>query len=297
MSLVIPSPDGDPVLLECLAALEPQVKARGDVEVVVVDASGLAAGIVGRRFPYVRVLPAPESASVPGLRGLGIAAASAAVVALLDPDCLVGGEWISEAIAIHEDQSVAAAGGSVALAPVLRRRVSAWAAYLFDYWEFTPPVPAGDAAVLAANSIVYKRTRLPDDSDLRSRGFWKAFVNSALADEGGVFRSSPRLGVLLQRCPPLGWFIRSRYYYGRSYAAMRVESAQTGTRLLRALTTPVLPVVFVGRQLRGLLAKPTYLAWFLLCAPLLLVAHTAWAWGELWGYLAGAGQSHDAIRF
>ena len=59
---------------------------------------------------------------------------------------------------------------------------------------------------------------------------------------------------------------------------------------------PGLPLLFLTRQLRGLAGKRGARGWFAVCIPLLLAFHVSWAWGELCGYLLGAGGSHDAIR-
>jgi glycosyltransferase involved in cell wall biosynthesis len=295
LSIVVGSVDPGPVILDCLAALEKQV--RPEVEVLVVDASSDGtAERVRTRFPWVRIIEAPASPSLPKLRGLGIAAARAPVVGILDGWCLVGDGWIAEAIRVHRERPELVVGGGVELAPSERRSLVAWATYLFDYWEFVPPFVNGLVGVLPGNNIVYKRAALAGNDTLRTVGFWKAFTNARLKESQHGLWSSTELAVRIRRRLPLGRFFRSRYHHGRSYAAMRVEAASWRIRAQWALIAPALPLLFITRQIRGLASKRGARGWFVACAPLLLAFHASWAWGELCGYLGGPGRSHDAIR-
>jgi hypothetical protein len=295
LSIVIASVQPGPVLLDCLSALERQ--RRSDVEVLVV--TGGADDIIERvraRFPWVGIIEAPTARSLPKLRGLGMAAATAPVVGVLDAWCLVNDGWIEDAIRIHRERPNLVAGGGVELAESERRSVSAWATYLFDYWEFVPPFPSGYVNVLPGNNITYKRDALADGDTLRTVGFWKAFTNARLKESGHHLWASRGLVVQLRRRLPLGRFLRSRYHHGRSYAGMRVDGASWRHRWKWALVAPGLPLLFLARQIRGLASKRGSRVWFVVCVPLLLGFHVSWAWGEFCGYLWGPGRSHDAIR-
>jgi hypothetical protein len=296
MSIIIASPDASGAILECLAALEPQ---RGPaVEILVADGSDAgAAERVRAKYPWARVVSAPGARSLPRLRGLGMAAATAPIVGVLDAWCIPGPDWIADAVRLHRERPELVIGGGVTLGAAEQQSWVAWATYLFDYWEFVPPFATGPAGVLPGNNITYKREALPDAATLQTRGFWKAFTNARLKASGHGLWSSAGLTVQLRRRLPLGRFFRSRYHHGRSYAAMRVESAGWGARMKWALVTPGLPLLFLSRQIRGLASKPGARGRFIVCAPLLLAFHASWAWGELSGYLLGAGRSHDAIRF
>lgn len=225
-----------------------------------------------------------------------MASAMAPVVGILDAWCIVNIDWIAEVQRIHRIRPELVVGGGVDLDPSERSDPVAWATYLFDYWEFVAPFPEGFARVLPGNNITYKRRALPDPQSLRDRGFWKAFTNARLKESGQQLVSSDGLLVQLRRRMPLGRFIRSRFHHGRSYAAMRVESASWMRRCLWALMTPGLPLLFVARQARSLVTKRDIFVWFIVSLPLLMAFHVSWSWGELCGYLGGAGRSHDAIR-
>jgi hypothetical protein len=292
LAIVIAAPEPAPVLSDCLAALEKQ--RHSSTEVVLAAASD--AESEKRRFPWLRIVHVPGARSLPVLRGAGIAATQAPLVAVLDPWCVVGNDWISAAVAVHGERSEAVAGGEVELAPSERRSLAAWATYLFDYWEYIPPIAAQRVAALPGNNIVYKRRALPSAAELRQTGFWKAFVNARLKANGEALWLTPRLRVQMRRRLPIAAFVRSRYHHGRSFAAMRVSESSWITRLGWAVAAPGLPVLLFVRQLRGVMPKPGARAWLVPCAPLLLAFDVSWAFGEFCGYLFGPGRSHDVIR-
>ncbi len=225
-----------------------------------------------------------------------MAAASAPIIGVLDAWCLVNDGWIEQAMRIHRERPELVAGGGVELAETERGSLTAWATYLFDYWEFVPPFPSGYVDVLPGNNITYKRAALADNDTLRTLGFWKAFTNARLMESGQRLWASPGLALKLRRRLPLMRFFISRYHHGRSYAAMRVAGAPWLNRWTWAFVTPGLPILFLARQVRGLASKRGSRGWFVVCLPLLLAFHMSWAWGELCGYLGGAGRSHNAIR-
>ena len=295
LSIVIASVNPGPVLLDALATLEQQCGFRA--EVIVADGSSDGSGALVRvRFPWVRVIDVPDTPSLPRLRGIGIAEARAPIVGVLDAWCLMSDRWVTAAIHAHRDRPNVAIGGGVDLEPGERESFAAWATYLFDYWEFVPPFREGAVSVLSGNNITYKREALPDSDTLRRDGFWKAFVNAGLKENGSEFWAAPSLTVRLRRRMPLGAFFRSRFHHGRSFAAMRTRGASLTRRLGRALTTPALPFVFLARQARALTSKPGARGWFVRTSLVMFALHTSWAIGEFFGYVAGAGRSDDAIR-
>jgi hypothetical protein len=72
---------------------------------------------------------------------------------------------------------------------------------------------------------------------------------------------------------------------------MRVDGAVWSVRLLRALTTPAVPLLLLGRWSRVILAKRRRTGLYLVTLPLQLALFSMWAAGECAGYLFGAGSS------
>jgi hypothetical protein len=296
LSIVIASVNPGPVIFECLNAIDRQ-NGRDCVQLLVVDGSADdTAERVRARFPRAQVIRVDGITSLPKLRGVGIASATAPVVGILDPWCVMSDGWVTATIHAHTSRREPVIGAGVDLEPLERRSLTAWATYLYDYWEFVAPFESGKTRVLPGNNITYKRDALPPATTLRSAGFWKAFLNAELRRAGHSLWSEPALTVRMRRRVPLAQFFRSRFHHGRSYAAMRVRGAPLLTRWKWALVAPALPLLLLARQVRGIARKPVARLWFLACLPLLLAFHVSWAWGELCGYLVGAGRSDDAIR-
>ncbi len=294
LSIVIGAVRPGLIIRECLAALDRQRHAGVEVIVVAGDHDGTAA-LVREEFPWVGVIES-DHASLPQLRGIGIAESRAPLVGILDAWCIVSDQWIQNAVRAHNTHSEPAIGGGVNLSAADQRRWRVWVTYLYDYWEYVPPFATGHVNALPGNSIVYKRHAFPDAVELRTRGFWKAFANKALTHQGERLVSSAGLTVTLRRSLPLGRFFLSRFDHGRAYSSMRVEQDPFVKRLAWAVGTPLLPVVFLARQLRGLFNKPRARWWFIACLPALLVLHVSWACGETIGYLFGAGSSQDRMH-
>jgi len=297
MSVVIASHNSAPVIEDCLLALQADAAGR-DVEIIVADSStdGTATAI-SKRFPDVTVLRFSEALTIPQLRGAGIAAARGEIVAILDPYCIVCKGWVSEIVRVHAQRPEPAVGGAVALESEGEQSLVGWATYFSEYAGFVPPVREGPSAELTGNNIAYKRRVLGQSETLARTGFWKTFVNRQILAAGQALWTAPSLVVTLHKSIPFGEFLRSRYHHGRCFAAMRVAGGQRSTRWLRVLTTPGVPFVVLWRQMQSVWPKRRHRVKFVMALPLLFVFHLGWAWGELWGYLRGPGQSCGQIFF
>jgi hypothetical protein len=153
------------------------------------------------------------------------------------------------------------------------------------------PLEEGPALELTGNNIVYKRPVLGEVEGLKKVGFWKTFVNWQLKSEGHQLWATPGLVVKLRKDIPFMEFFRSRYHHGRCFAAMRVATAPRWKRGGRALTAPLLPWLYLERQGWSIWRKGRHRKKFLMAAPMLFLFNSNWAWGELWGYLRGPGES------
>jgi glycosyltransferase involved in cell wall biosynthesis len=291
---VIASQNGNPTIGPCLEALLAQRKA---VEIEVIVAQGSSDGarvIIAEQYPEIRLISLPGLESVPQLRGRGIAAANGEIVAILDPYCIVEPDWVRNLIAAHDERAEPAIGGSVALDRADASGLVAWATYFSEYADFIPPIRHGRVKVLPGNNIAYKRAALNGaDQD----GFWKTFTNQKLVEDGKGLWSTPAISVRLRKEIPFREFLMSRYHHGRCFAGMRVENTSAARKLLRALTIPVLPFLFLWRGWASVWSKQRYRSRYLLTMPLLFSFNLSWAWGELWGYLRGPGRSCGQLLF
>lgn len=286
LSIIIPARDGAATIEECLASIEPQLDER--VEVIVADGSGgNTASQVAARFPWTRLVDSgPRSAAE--LRRDAFAVARGELIALAEPHVVFAPGWIAAALASGRWRS-SAVGGVVEPGPRRVRGIGAWAAFLCEYADFLPPMTVGPTRLTTGNNVIYPRAAL-EGSDLCD-GLAKAWVNDRLARQGATFWTDPSLVVRHERPYSFRVFLNKRFHYGRCYGATRAKGWSFGRRLVRTLSTLLLPGVFSWRIARAVLRKPRYWLPLVAAQPLLLIFHTSWAIGEACGYTRGAGDS------
>jgi hypothetical protein len=291
LSVVIATHNASDVVATCLAALEAQCSPNLR-EIIVADSSqdGTDA-IVRTHFPEVTLLHFPEALSLPQLRAHGIAAATGAVIAIIDPYSIVEPRWADEVVAAHQRRPNLAIGGTVDLHDADRQRVLAWAQYINEYGMFMPPASEGEVGILPGSNISYKRAALEGDEALAAGAFWKTFANERVAHAGSGLWLSPRIRVALNKPIAFADFFRTRFDHGRCYAAMRVAQRSHAERWLRAVSSPALPIVLLWRTGSRYWAKRHRRDKLLLTLPVQLLLFASWSWGEFVGYVAGPGTS------
>jgi hypothetical protein len=286
LSVLIGARDAAVTLADCLESLEPQVDDR--VEVIVADGSGGGTGrLVSARFPWARVVEC-GALNAAELRREAFRAAQGELIALAEPHVTFAGDWVETALGSGA-RDVCAVGGAVEPGPRRVCDIGSWAAFLCEYADFLPPLTAGLTRLTTGNNVIYPRPVL-ESSDLRD-GLAKAWVNDGLVRRGKSFWTDPELIVRHERPYEFADFLSKRFHYGRCYGATRARGWPAHRRLMRALSTPLLPAVFAWRTARAVLPKRRYLRPWLLSQPLLVLFNVAWAIGEGCGYVAGAGES------
>src|SRR5680860_928196 len=92
LSIIIPSVNSYDDLHGCLKAIDAQTSAVA--EVIVVDRLGDALrGAVQRDFPSTIILPVASDTTIPEMRAVGIAAATAPAVAVIEDHVIVPPDW------------------------------------------------------------------------------------------------------------------------------------------------------------------------------------------------------------
>jgi hypothetical protein len=151
---------------------------------------------------------------------------------------------------------------------------------------FLPPMASGPAGILPGCNVSYKRAALFDGERPRYPVFWKTAANEAAGPSGRWLAADAV--VALDKPIPFADFVRTRFDHGRCYAGMR--GAALGERLLRALTAPLLPAVFLWRWSAPFLARNRYRGKLVATLPLQLLLVGMWSLGEMAGYLLGPGR-------
>lgn len=292
LSVVIPSVNGFADLEGCLQALEAQ-RADHDLEVLVIDRLGSSLrGAVHVQFPLVRTIEVPSTTSIPEMRAIGIRAATAPAVGILEDHVLVRPGWASAMLgAIREGAEVV--GGSVENAAT--DTVIDWASFLCEYSHCLPPLPAGEVDWLTGNNVVYRRDLLERHFDVIDRHGWEVDLHEAIKAGGTPLVCRPDIVVDHKKHFTLGEYLELRYNYSRSYAGARLRGAGRGKRAVYALAGLALPPVLFYRTVSRILAKGRHRDWLVRGAPAIAVFVVAWAWGEIVGYWAGPGDSLQRV--
>lgn len=290
-SIVLAARDAAGSIRRCLEAVTRQ-PGPGGVEVIVASCStDETDAIVRREFPSVRLLHFDEPLTVPELRARAIAESRGRIVIVIDPFSIPADDWLAGLLEAHATRPEPVIGGPVDLADADRRNLLEWAIYINEYGMFLPPMASGTTEILPGSNIAYKRQALFDgDRPRHPLSFWKTFVNQAVAGDGGsgLYLTASAV-VALDKPIPFRDFLRSRYDHGRCFAGMR--AGRTVERALRALTTPVLPVVFLWRWGRRYWPRARYRRMLVATLPLQLLLFANWARGEFMGYVFGPGTS------
>ena len=297
IAVIIPLVNPLPVVAECLDALAAE-RAGGTAEVIVVDrCGGQTRESIRRRFPWVRVLDADPTRSVPELRAMGVAASHAEIVAMIEDHCVVCPGWLGhvrEGLRSEGASGYAAVGGPVENGAVTR--IVDWAAFLCEYSGAMPPLADGEVRGLPGNNAAYRRSVL-DEVGADSYGrLWEHFWHDEILKRGHKFRCQSEMVVYHNR--PFGFaeYVRQRFHYSRSFAAMRGAREGRGRRAARAAATIVLPAVLILRIGGQILRKGRHLDKPVLSLPLLVPFTISWAVGELVGALFGQGHSLSQVR-
>lgn len=280
-------------LENCLAALQQQ--ADPPTMELLVTCNGRLPGIepLRQRFPQVNFIAVdklrtarsgPSREHHDELRGIGIRAARAPLIALIEDVGVPDPHWAAQLVKEHA-QPYAAIGG--AMENGIDRPLN-WAVYFGDFGRYQNPVPHGPSPFASDANVCYKRAALERVADSWRDTYNEAPVHAALVACGGMLALSPEVVVRQQRLNlRLGPALTERYVWGRSFAATRIGGAAASKRLVFAALTPVLPFVLLLRQAKKVLESRRNRTAFVRSAPVTMLLNTAWSWGEFVGYITG----------
>jgi hypothetical protein len=269
------------ILDACLTSLTRQPAAA---EIVVADCSpDDPTADLQARFPGVRVMHVADKMTVPALRWRAVPLTRGDLVAAIEGRSVPSDTWCADLVAAHARVPDApAVGGPVTLRP--GAAAFDWGLYFSEFAAFAPPLPEGPSPQLSGANLSYKRAALDGSRDLMDEGLWEAALHERWRSRGEpLWLTDAR--VVFHNGMTRADAIRMRFHYGRSYAADRFRGRRA-VAVIYVLLTPVLPALLVVRAARhatraGLLSR------FMLGLPWLAALDTAWALGEMIGYLLG----------
>lgn len=299
LSVVVTIVDGGASLERLLNALSRQADPPPLELLVPHDATLGDLSDFQARFPTVKWLdlgqvrterPASSAAGQHELydrrRAAGLAAASGALVAIVEDRGAPRADWSRTAVRLHRDQAAAVIGG--AIEPV-RSSLINWAFWVCDFSRYGLPFPPGPARWVSDVNVTYKRTAIEATRDLWRDRYQEPVVHWALESRGEILYRSPDL-VVLHQLPPqrLLPLLPQRFDWGRLFGSIRARHASVPRRLMLALASPIVPLVVLARHGRVQFRRGEGLR-FLRAMPLLLVMLTAWTVGEAWGTITRRG--------
>lgn len=293
LSVVVPSVNGFDDLSGTLEALERQ---RADVvlEVLVVDRLGPALRqLVASRFPLVRMLEIDADATIPHMRAVAFAAATAPAVAVLEDHVIVPDGWAKAMLRAQTPSTPVVAG---AVENAATEHLVDWAAYLCEYSHCTPPLPAGPVDWLTGNNVVYPRELLERYRTIIESGAWENRLHDAFKADGIPLTCRPEIVVGHKMHYSIGLYMSQRYLYSRSYAGARAEGAGFAKRMAMGAASLALPPLLFWRTVSRIRAKGRHTGELVRSLPLLALFVVAWAAGEAVGYVAGPGDSLSKVR-
>lgn len=293
LGVVVPSVNGWSDLQDCLSALE---RERGslDLEVLVPERCGEAVrAAVAQRFPWVRVLPVARDVTIPQMRALAFAAATAPVVAVIEDHVIVPAEWGTQmATACRGDVRVVGGGVMNAATGTLVDR----AAFLCEYGHMLAPLPAGPADWLTGNNTAYQRTLLVECQDVIDQGRWEDVLHAAMRERGVTLWHRPDIVVDHKKHYSIAEYTSQRFLYSRAYAGARVATQPMGKRLAYGALAFALPPLLLLRISRSVWASGTQRGDLLQSLPLLLLFVISWGLGETAGAWFGPGNALSRVK-
>jgi len=284
LSVVVASVDGSRSRSACLDHLLTSC-ASLEAEILICEASD--------RGPEIADLPDrvttwrfPSETLTPVLWGEGLRRANGRVVAFTTTHFLVGEHWARRLVEAV-DAGAAGAGGPVVIAP--GTGPLDWAVYFLRYSAFMPAtLGAGRiSGELAGDNAVYSRAALEPHRARLAQGVWDVDVHRWLRADGHGLVAVPEATAAYAASSRFRTIALHRFRHGRQYGAGRVSRGER-SRWLVVCAAPAVPLVLALRAGRRVLGADRDLR-FVLSLPWFLLLAGAWAVGEAWGALRGAG--------
>jgi hypothetical protein len=286
ISVVVASFRDRPVLDACLASLVSQC-AAGGVELIVARAdepSSLAA--IAAAYPTARFVALPPGATLPHIRGAGLAAATGQLAALTEDHCIADAAWV-DTMRRYAARDVDVVGGGMDNAR--QRRALDWGAFFAEYGFFSAlkARAGGGVPLLTGANVAYSRRVLPDVVAWMCDGGWENVVHDRLRLGGAAFVFEPAARVGQNLTYALRAFMADRYRHGHDYARARLAESPQSNRWVRAAATLLLPPLLTWRVARTAIGSRSRALAFIRALPFTFVFFGAWAAGEATGYLRG----------
>lgn len=292
ISVVVPCTNSLSDFRTCAAALQNQTGPQPEI-IAVIRLGPAFTSSLEAEFPDVRTISVAADATIPQMRTVGIRAASADAIGVLEDHVIVPRDWTERML------SELAAGSEVVAGPVDNEATETlvdWAAFLCEYSAVLPPLNDGPSDWLPGNNTVYRRAVIERFDALLDDGKWENHLHDHMRAEGVTLTLRNDIVSGHKMHYTFGLYLTQRYLYSKSFAGARVREAPMGKRILMGLSAFALPPVIYFRVVRNIVSKGQHVGKLLPSLPLLVPFSLSWGLGEVAGYLFGAGKSLSKVK-
>ncbi|NNE44884.1 MAG: glycosyltransferase, partial [Gemmatimonadetes bacterium] len=248
-------------LQRCLQALASQKDAPSFDVIVPYDPPCADVATLAAEFPDVQFIEAAHldtAAARAGagrehhdsLRTIGLKAGTGRIIGLTEDHATASETWCGDMVRLLDGNPKAAAIGGAVECGV--DTVLNWAVYYCDFGRYQNPLPEGCAYYVSDSNVAYRREALESVRDQWEDDYHETVVHGALVERGHEIWLTPHSQVWQKRVGlTLGWALRERYVWARSYAGTRVRDTPLPKRLVFAAGTAILPFLLTLRLAGG----------------------------------------------
>ena len=266
-------------LAECLDSLASQQDAA--TEILVVGGAPFPTEMCNR-LPWVRWLQGSPGMLVPHLWSIGINSSRGKIVAITTARFVPAGDWLKCICEAHERLASPGIGG--AIDPPDRGGSKDWAIYFLRYSAYLKYTREQSVHEIAGENASYKRASLVAHREAIADGFWEPDFHRLLRAEGKTLSFVPAIHVIQGTAFGIRCFCRQRFRHGRHFGQMRLRGSSALARILRIITSPLIPAVLLAKIFGRVIASRRYFGALLFSLPALFVFVGAWTLGEAFGY-------------
>jgi len=231
----------------------------------------------------IRLIHSSGESLIPHLWRDGILVASHDHVAVTTAHCIPDSGWVDRLLQEDLKENVAI-GGVIDIVPEVDGKAAA--IQILRYIAYASPQSARVVDEIAADNAIYRRGDIIRYHDLLQQGFWEPSFHARYRAEGYKLSIDPQLKVEHRNCYSTRQFFLQRLAHGREFGLARANNLPVLKRILLAMLSPGLPILFLMKIMGRVRKKQEYRPLLLRSLPWLVVFLAGWGIGEARGYLS-----------
>jgi hypothetical protein len=295
MSVVLVTPDNFETIRRTVGHLNAQT-VRDRLELVLVtpapDQLNIDESAVSS-FACVKIVPLETLGTIARNDVAGVRAASAPIIVLAEDHCFPDPRWAESLIAAHE-------GPYAAVGPVVRNANPAtmisWADLIIAYGDWMEPLQPGTTHHIPGHNSSYKREILFSFGDrLEELMEHETVLHWELLAQGHQLYIEPKAITYHMNYAIPSAFVRPHILSGRSFGASRSMHWSLVKRLAFAGGAWLIPFVRLRRMMPKIRQNEEMRKIQGRLLPILFTGLVVRSFGEMLGYLFGAGDARDHL--